>query len=323
MPPAPQLPDFDPFLVLGASPDDPPDAVKAAWRQQVKAHHPDAGGTEDEIKRINVAYEWLRDPTLRALLLGARATRTARTAAWTPDAAWGPASPWAQGVVWPVDPDVTPSARPPSEPYEGPRAGSIEELVAHVGGASMQDLLDLVHGWQPDPRWSFGLAVAAEGAGRGPDGAAAVWQMRVAVRTRLDLLLTDPRVAAAYDDELMGQVVSDRLADLARGIVLLDLLAPEARARVMGEWDSVMGAGAAPPGQDVALPGLVGRMDVARGRWARVPGGFQWLLLVVAAAAWAALMVLLLPSREALAFILLGYAAVAVLALRARRPVDR
>lgn len=320
MPPAPQLPDFDPFAVLGVTPDDPPDVVKAAWRQRAKEHHPDAaGGTDDEIKRINVAYEWLRDPTLRGLLLEARAARAARPA-WTPDAPWGPASPWAQGVVWPVDPDAAPDG-PPPEAYEGPRAGSIDGIAERIGRASMGQLLDLVHGWQPDLRWSVGLAQAAEMARRGRDGAGAVWQLRTAVRARLDELLTDPAIHAIYDDELVGQVVSDRLADLARGIVLMDLLAPEARARVMAEWDAVMGLSAAPPGEDVALPGPVGPVTVARGRWARVPDGFQWLLLIVGAAAWAILMMLLLPSREALAFILLGYAVVAVLAYRARRPV--
>lgn len=131
----------------------------------------------------------------------------------------------------------------------------------------------------------------------------------------------DAAVQAMYDDELVGQaVLSDRLADLARGIVLMDLLSPDARARVMAEWDAVMGLSAAPPGEDVALPGPVGPVTVARGRWSRVPDGFQWLLLVIAAAAWAVGMMLLLPSREAFAFILLGYATVGVMAYRARRP---
>lgn len=322
MPPAPQLPDFDPFAVLGVDPDTPPDEVKAAWRRLAKEHHPDAGGSELSIKRINVAYEWLRDPSLRQLLLEARMARVARPA-WSPDNAWGPGSAWAQGAVWPVDPDAVRQEPAPREAYDGPRAGSIEEIAARIGSASMGRLLDLVHGWQPDLRWSIGLAQAAEMARRAPDAADAVWQVRSAVRTRLDALLEDPATAAMYDDELVGQVVSDRLADLARGIVLLDLLSGDARSRVMAEWDAVMGLAAAPPGQDVALPGPVGPVTMARGRWSRIPDGFQWLLLVLAAAAWAALMVVLLPSREAFAFILLGYAAVGVLAFRARRPAGR
>ncbi|MFN8620109.1 MAG: hypothetical protein U0869_05095 [Chloroflexota bacterium] len=42
-----------------------------------------------------------------------------------------------------------------------------------------------------------------------------MWQVR-RLRERLGELLRDPRVHRDYDEEFVGQVVADRLADLAR-----------------------------------------------------------------------------------------------------------
>ena len=243
----PQLPDFDPFEVLGVTPDDPPEVVKAAWRSRVKEHHPDAaGGSDAQIKRVNVAYEWLRDPTLRQLYLRAMGDRSGG----------GSRSEWEPEPAWPLYPDEPPA----QTAYEGPRAASLEELGDRVGAASMDDLLELVHSYRPDRHWSVGLAQGIEASRRHEAGAAAVWQIRQRVRERLEELLVDAHTRAVYDDELVGHVVSDRLADLARGIVMLDLLMVQPRIRVLDEWHAVMGAGAEPPGDG---PGLA---DPARTR---------------------------------------------------------
>ena len=307
MPPNPQLPDFDPFEVLGVTPDDPSDVIKAAWRQAVKEHHPDAaGGTDERIKRINVAYEWLRDPTLRQTWLLAASGRRAIPQPW------GPAPGWEPAPVWPVEPDEPPE----QTTYDGPRSERIASLVERIAGAAMDELLDLVHGYRPDLRWSIGLARAVEASRRRAMGAAAVWQVRQAVRARLEVLLEDPAIRAAYDDELVGQVVSDRLADLVRGIVLLDVLMPDARARVAYEWDAVMGGAADEPTDEPALGGR----PIAPDPLARVPEPARWLVVLLAAAIYATLAVALLPSREAFAAILIGFGVATAFLVRNRRP---
>ena len=314
MPPTPQLPDFDPFEVLGVTRDDPPEAVKAAWRQAAKEHHPDAvGGSDEQIKRINVAYEWLRDPTLRDTWLAAAEASRSAGPRWAAAPTWPPQTAWSPEPAWPLDPDEP----PPGTIYEGPRAHSIDALADHIAASSMDDLLDLVHRHRPDPRWSIGLARAVEASGRRTPGAAAVWQVRQAVRSRLEELLSDARLRAVYDDELVGQVVSDRLADVVRGIVLLDLLTSDARARVTTEWDAIMGAATDPPGDDPAIGARRGR----GGPWSRVPEAARWLVLLLGAALYSTALVALLPSQEAFAFILLGIGAVAVMLDRNRRAI--
>lgn len=49
------------YRVLGLPPDADADAVKAAYREQVKRTHPDAeGGDRETFQRVNAAYETLR-----------------------------------------------------------------------------------------------------------------------------------------------------------------------------------------------------------------------------------------------------------------------
>jgi len=323
----PQLPDFDVFEVLGVTPEDPPEAVKAAWRSRVKEHHPDAaGGSDEQIKRINVAYEWLRDPTLRQTYLFATTGRPIRPlrAPWHPEPAWreepdGPrpqTGDWDPGPAWREEPDGPPS----QTTYEGPRAASIDVLADRIGSAGMDELLDLVHGYRPDLRWSLGLAQGIEAIGRRGPGAAAVWQVRQRVRDRLEALLADPRIRAAYDDELMGQVVSDRLADLVRGIVMLDVLMPGARTRVMTEWTTVMGPTVEPPGNEPGSDDSPGSRSGPRARWSRIPDSARWLLAVLGAGLYATAANILFPSNEALAVILLGFGIAAAIVASNRRP---
>jgi hypothetical protein len=309
----PQLPDFDVFEVLGVTPEDPPEAVKAAWRSRVKEHHPDAaGGSDEQIKRVNVAYEWLRDPTLRQTYLLATASRTRRPLR----PAWDSEARSETQPNWPSEPD----GPPPQTTYEGPRAASIEALGDRVGSASMDDLLDLVHGYRPDWRWSLGLAQGVEASGRRELGAAAVWQVRQHVRERLETLLTDPHVRAVYDDELVGHVVSDRLADLVRGIVMLDLLTAEARTRVTVEWSAVMGPTVEPPGGEPGLAQPSAGRSGLRARWSRVPESARWLLAIAAAGLFATTANILFPSHDALAVILVGFGLAAAIIAANRRP---
>jgi hypothetical protein len=328
VPPHPRIPDFDVFATLGVTPEDPPEAIKAAYRRRVKEHHPDAaGGSDEEIKRINVAYDWLRDPTLRRTYLLATAQRRGPTLEW--DARTGRASYPEAPVEWAPYPgaDAEDSGywdqQPPpfAADYDGPRAHRVAALTDRIATAGMPELVDLVHGYRPDMGWTLALVRGIETSGRRDLGAAAVWQVRRAVRERVQELLVSDEVRAVYDDELVGQAVSDRLADLVRGIVLLDVLMPQARARVAAEWTALMGIEAEPPGDEPGLGVAPGGLSRVGRSWSRAPDALRWVAALLAAAIFATAVYALLPSREAVAVIILGLAAAAVTLLRRRSPM--
>ena len=68
--PAPLVPDDDLYARLEVAFDASPEAIELAWRALLKQHHPDVAGDGDaaleQAKRINVAHDWLADPSLRA-----------------------------------------------------------------------------------------------------------------------------------------------------------------------------------------------------------------------------------------------------------------
>lgn len=51
------LDDQDPYRTLGASPLDPDEAIRDRYLKLARAHHPDRGGSPDEMRRVNEAYE--------------------------------------------------------------------------------------------------------------------------------------------------------------------------------------------------------------------------------------------------------------------------
>jgi curved DNA-binding protein CbpA len=64
---------FDPYAVLGLSPTATPDEIRCAYRNQVRAHHPDTRtrpqslpSADQQLARILAAYDLLRDPERRA-----------------------------------------------------------------------------------------------------------------------------------------------------------------------------------------------------------------------------------------------------------------
>jgi hypothetical protein len=46
----------DPYVTLHLLPSAPPEVVKAAYRALATLHHPDKGGDEEKMKRLNEAY---------------------------------------------------------------------------------------------------------------------------------------------------------------------------------------------------------------------------------------------------------------------------
>jgi hypothetical protein len=67
---ASQLPDFDPFELLGVDASADASTIDRAYKARIRHVHPDIAGVAglDETKRLNIAREWLLDPDLRAKL---------------------------------------------------------------------------------------------------------------------------------------------------------------------------------------------------------------------------------------------------------------
>ena len=56
-PPRPRRVQEDPFAVLGVAPSTPLGEIRRVYRKLAFTHHPDKGGSEDRMKRINAAYD--------------------------------------------------------------------------------------------------------------------------------------------------------------------------------------------------------------------------------------------------------------------------
>jgi curved DNA-binding protein CbpA len=63
----------DPYAVLGLPPTATPDEIRRAYRNQVRAHHPDTRtspqslpSVDQQLRRVIAAYNLLRDPERRA-----------------------------------------------------------------------------------------------------------------------------------------------------------------------------------------------------------------------------------------------------------------
>ena len=52
----------DPYSVLGVNPGATKDEVKKAFKKRAMETHPDRGGNEEEFKKVNEAYEQIKNP---------------------------------------------------------------------------------------------------------------------------------------------------------------------------------------------------------------------------------------------------------------------
>jgi curved DNA-binding protein CbpA len=69
----------DPYAVLGVLKNADPNTIKNAYRRRARKSHPDAGGSNDEMAKVNGAYALLADPERRAWFDSTGEDRPART----------------------------------------------------------------------------------------------------------------------------------------------------------------------------------------------------------------------------------------------------
>jgi curved DNA-binding protein CbpA len=95
------IPDFDLYAELGVAPDADADAIRVAHREAVRQVHPDVrvDDEDDEAKRLNVARDWLTDPTRRARYDESRGLGTWDTDEGAIDGSTDVASPSAESGI--------------------------------------------------------------------------------------------------------------------------------------------------------------------------------------------------------------------------------
>ncbi len=94
----------DYYTMLGVTPDATLQEIKSAYRRLARLHHPDLNkeARDDLIKRLNQAYEILRDPLKRAAYdtqLARRGQRSARPSRQKPQPKREPEMTWFEGVA--------------------------------------------------------------------------------------------------------------------------------------------------------------------------------------------------------------------------------
>lgn len=52
--------DLNPFTILGVSMDATEEQTRAAYRKKATEHHPDKGGTPEQMAKVNAAWEAIR-----------------------------------------------------------------------------------------------------------------------------------------------------------------------------------------------------------------------------------------------------------------------
>jgi curved DNA-binding protein CbpA len=88
------------YEVLGVSPTASADDIRSAYRNAARARHPDAGGSADEMQRLNAAWQVLRDPGRRAVYDRALAGRDRGIDGAVAPPSRGPGEPPPPGEEW-------------------------------------------------------------------------------------------------------------------------------------------------------------------------------------------------------------------------------
>jgi curved DNA-binding protein CbpA len=120
------LPDY--YSILKISPNATPEKIRAAYRRLAKQRHPDAGGTSDDFRALQEAYDILSDPARRRDYDAQRRPRTRRR---TP-----PASPRRSRTGDFVEPLIPPQ---PPEPLRARRPERPSDFTSLHTRSSLDD----------------------------------------------------------------------------------------------------------------------------------------------------------------------------------------
>ena len=159
MPREPEPPSDDLYARLGVAPTAGAGQIEAAWRELMKRHHPDVAGPLSTAlaRQLNVARDWLADPTRRRRYDAVRRSRG--RAAQRPVGA--PARPTTRRPR-----DATPRRGGTFDPWSadyGPRTPEVraflrvvermsEPAVARLRAGPGAPLADTILGFVPEPR---------------------------------------------------------------------------------------------------------------------------------------------------------------------------
>ncbi len=213
------IPRFDLYAELEVSPTASVEVIEAAYKTLVKRHHPDVSEPDDDhrIKRLNVARDWLVEPTRRrryddanGIIGERRATvrkrERVRSAEIRPDA---------------------PLTRPSSPTSFGPNSVEVRHFLAQVrelNGSRARTLVDVHESLGSAAHTdALGEAVAASRAARPTEWALA---REAATVIALGKLGGSP----------LSSKVASIVADIAGAIVVRDLIDAGALERILAPW---------------------------------------------------------------------------------------
>jgi len=252
--PVRELPADDLYARLELPPGAAPEAIEIAWRALLKRHHPDVAGEAslDIAKRINVAHDWLSDPSLRARYDRARRGLTVGGSSAGPPSArraagsspGSPRSPrWAPRGSGPARPPTRPaSARPASARAAG--LGDERPPDLDVSSVPVRAFLDRVGRLSRDELDRLALAepspiafVASIRRFLTAERRAALDAVEAAVTSRLsEVARGRPRIADAVTSVAQLLVLEGFLADS-----LSDPFRERVAERMMRGWEAAVG----------------------------------------------------------------------------------
>ena len=222
------LPPFDLYAELEVSDQATPAVIEAAYRALVKRYHPDvtASGDDERIKRLNVARDWLLDPSRRARYDGRPTVRVVPTP--TPGFAEGSAGAGqdARRERRPSAPAAAPT-RPSSAASFGTNSREVRLFLAELrelDGARATALLQ---------------ARAAVDTEDYAEARAAVLSTSRLARTTEWAFARDAASVIAKGklaDEASASVVASMVADIAGAIVVRDLILPSRFVTLLEPW---------------------------------------------------------------------------------------
>lgn len=267
--PRPSLPSDDLYARLGVPEDASPEAIDLAWRGLLRKHHPDVAGPDglDLAKRINVAHDWLGDPSMRArydeerLIGGQERGRRSAGSGSSGDSGAAGASAGRASIR---------SDRSPRRPRPASTAERVTGIIERVGRLR-RDELDRLALAEPAPI----AFLATLRRFLGPDQ---MGDLDRAERAVIQALPPVARRVPGIRDAVVGRVAELVLADMLDDL-LGDPAGERARERLTRGWDAAVGQPRYGPATATVEAFLVrlGTMTAAEWRWLSSTGARERL----------------------------------------------